>query len=69
MNNAICHPLDDILNGVEEVRDPRSGTLYAVAYDAYEIDDPVGPGHYINDGGFQQPLQPVPSLRDHYGTI
>jgi hypothetical protein len=50
---------DDVLNGVEEVQDPSTGTLYAAPYDSYEVNGPDGPGYYINDGGFQQRLQPV----------
>jgi hypothetical protein len=50
---------DDVLNGVQEVQDPTTGTLYAAPYDTYEVAGPNGPGYYVNDGGFQQRLQPV----------
>ncbi len=50
---------DDVLNGVEEVRDPTTGTVYAAPYDSYKVNGPDGPGYYVNDGGFQQRLQPV----------
>jgi hypothetical protein len=50
---------DDTINGVEEVQDPTTGRLYAAPFDSYEANGPDGPGYYINDGGFQQRLQPV----------
>lgn len=50
---------DDTINGVEEVQDPTTGRLYAAPFDSYEKNGPDGPGYYINDGGFQQRLQPV----------
>jgi hypothetical protein len=59
--NQTTQQFDDVLNGVQEVRDPTTGVLYAAPYDSYEIDGPDGPGYYINDGGFQQRLQPVGS--------
>jgi hypothetical protein len=57
--NQTTQQFDDVLNGVEEVQDPSTGTLYAAPYDSYEVNGPDGPGYYINDGGFQQRLQPV----------
>jgi hypothetical protein len=50
---------DDVLNGVQEVRDPTTGQLYAAPYDTYESAGPDGAGYYLQEGGFQQRLQEV----------
>ena len=51
---------DDALNGVQEVRDPTTGQLYAAPYDTYQAEGPQGAGYYIDKGGILQLLQPVP---------
>ena len=50
---------DDVINGVDEVRDPSTGTIYAAPYDTYDPAGPNGPGYYIDHGGILQKLQPV----------
>lgn len=50
---------DDIINGVDEVRDPSTGTVYAAPYDTYNQSGPDGPGYYIDNGGTLEKLQPV----------
>ncbi len=57
--DQVTQQFDDTLNGVEEVQDPTTGKLYAAPYDRYDVNGPDGPGYYIDDGGFQQRLQPV----------
>ena len=57
--DQVTQQFDDTLNGVEEVQDPTTGKLYAAPYDSYEENGPDGPGYYIDNGGFQQRLQPV----------
>jgi hypothetical protein len=50
---------DDALNGVQEVRDPTTGQIYAAPYDTYQTEGPHGAGYYLDKGGIEQLLEPV----------
>jgi hypothetical protein len=51
--------VDNVINGVQEVQDPSTGTIYRAPYDSYAQHGPDGPGYYLDEHGTLVKLQVI----------